>query len=232
MDSSNRYTNMQRSVYEREGYTGNMNKENHGQHNSNPDYWNILVKDTEDPSFLNKKGLDFGCGCGRNVQNIVKRFNRMDGVDIASELIKQCRINLSNDGYDETRAKFYTCDGVSLSCIESDQYDFLMSTIVLQHICVHEIRYNYLKEFFRVMKSGGILSIQMGYGTGHPTTRDYYDNYYDAQGTNSVCDTRVTDPSQIVKDLESVGFSNITYTIRNSWCDAHTEWIYVRAVKA
>ena len=66
MDPANRYTSMQRAVYEHEGASGNMNKENHGQHNSNPDYWNILVKDTEDPSFLHKVGLDFGCGCGRD----------------------------------------------------------------------------------------------------------------------------------------------------------------------
>ena len=29
------------------------------------------------------------------------------------------------------------------------------------------------------MKSGGVLSIQMGFGTAHPTTRDYYENYYE-----------------------------------------------------
>lgn len=32
MDPFNKYTNMQRSVYENEGATGNMNKENHNQH--------------------------------------------------------------------------------------------------------------------------------------------------------------------------------------------------------
>jgi predicted SAM-dependent methyltransferase len=74
-----------------------------------------------------------------------------------------------------------------------------MSTIVLQHICVYEIRYNYLKEFYRLLKNDGILSIQMGYGDGHPNTRNYYDNYYDASTTNSGCDVKVTNPEEIIK---------------------------------
>ena len=230
MEPSNKYTQMQKAYYDNEGVTGGMNKENHMKHNGNEDYWNILVKDTEDPSFLNKIGLDFGCGCGRNVLNLYKRFQRMDGVDISPELIATCESNLEQ--FTEAhRYKFYTCNGVSLDVIGDSIYDFVMSTIVLQHICVHDIRYNYLKEFYRVMKSGGILSIQLGFGNCPSSFRDYHDNYYDATGTNSDCDVRVTNPDDITNELKQIGFKNVTFVIRPAWDGPHDQWIFVRAEK-
>lgn len=231
MNPNNKYTFMQRNHYDNEGRTGNMNRENHMFHNDNPDYWNILTNDTKDDSFKNKIGLDFGCGCGRNVMNLIERFKRMDGVDISSELIKTCKENLSIMGYDSERTSFYTCDGISLNIFDDNTYDFIMSTIVLQHICVYEIRYNYLKEFYRILKNGGMISIQMGYGDGHGNTRNYYDNYYDAQSTNSGCDVKISNPEQIIKDLVDIGFVDVTYHLRPPYSDTHSQWIYVKAFK-
>ena len=231
MDSLNKYTTMQREYYDNEGVSGNMNRENHMGHNNNPDYWNILVKDTESPEFLDKVGLDFACGCGRNVFNLVKRFKRMDGVDISRELIKTCIDNRNKINIDETKAMFYTCNGVSLDIFADKTYDFIMSTIALQHICVYSIRFNYFEEFFRIMKPGGILSFQMGFGPGHPSTRDYFEDYYNATSTNSGCDVCVMDPQYIIDDLKEIGFTNITYTISKAYDDAHNEWIFVKAYK-
>ena len=231
MDSTNKYTQMQKSYYDNEGKTGNMNRENHRGHNNNPDYWQILVNDTENELFKEKIGLDFGCGCGRNVYNLVDRFKRMDGVDISSELIETCIKNLSHQGYGPDKTLFYTCDGVSLSIMNDNTYDFIMSTIVLQHICVYKIRYNYLSEFYRILKPGGMISIQMGYGPGHGNTRNYYENYYDATSTNSGCDVKVDNPEQIIGDLSNIGFKNIEYTIRPAFDDSHGQWIFVKAYK-
>jgi ubiquinone/menaquinone biosynthesis C-methylase UbiE len=232
MDPSNKYTIMQKEYYDNEGTTGRMNRENHMPHNKNPDYWNILVKDTEDPSFLNKVGLDFGCGCGRNVLNLYERFKRMDGVDISPELISTCKTNMENHGIDTNLYNFYTCNGIDLSIINDETYDFVMSTIVLQHICVHDIRYNYLKEFYRIMKPSSILSFQMGFGTNHNSTSDYYDNFYDATKTNSGQDVRVTNPNDIINELKEIGFTNITHVISHSWNDLHDQWIFIRAEKS
>ena len=231
MDPANKYTIMQKTYYDNEGVTGNMNRQNHMGHNNNPDYWDILVKDTESPAFLDKVGLDFACGCGRNVFNLVNRFKRMDGVDISTELVKTCINNRNNLDINETKAMFYACDGVSLSVFSDNTYDFIMSTIALQHICVYSIRLNYFKEFFRIMNSGGLLSFQMGFGLGHPSTRDYFEDYYDADSTNSGCDVRVMDPEYIIGDLNKIGFTNITYEISNSYDDAHRQWIFVKAYK-
>lgn len=228
---NNKYTQMQKRYYDNEGTTGNMNKQNHRGHNNNQNYWSILVADTLAPEFKNKVGLDFGCGCGRNVINLVNRFKRMEGVDISPELIKTSIINLANMGYDSNRVRFYTCNGINLDIFEDNTYDFIMSTIVLQHICVYEIRYNYLSDFFKILKSGGLLSFQMGFGDGHFNTKDYYENFYDAESTNSGCDVKVSDPSQIVGDLEKIGFTNVTYEITPSFDDFHKNWIFVKAYK-
>jgi len=233
VDQSNRYTVMQRAFYDREGVTGRMNRENHRGHNANPDYWNILVSETGDPSYKEKVGLDFGCGCGRNVQNMIPRFSRFDGVDISSELVAQAKSNVLKDGVDPSRFALYTCSGVSLDVLKSNEYDFLMSTIVLQHICVHSIRFNYFKEFLRVLKPGGVLSFQMGYGheTMSRKSVDYYANEYGANSTNGCCDTRVESPNQVIDDLRKVGFTECTYVIRPAFDDHHEKWIFVKATK-
>jgi len=220
---------MQEKYYDNEGSTGNMNRVNHRNHNNNPEYWSILVKDTES-GFNDKIGLDFGCGCGRNVINLANRFKRFDGVDISLELVNTSRNNLSIIGYSEPKVNFYKCNGVSLDILPSNIYDFIMSTIVLQHICVHEIRFNYFKEFFRIMKSGGLLSFQMGFGAKDKSV-SYYDNYYEATSTNSGCDVRIENPSHLTSDLEKIGFINIGYVIRDAWDDSHSNWIYVKAYK-
>ena len=101
----------------------------------------------------------------------------------------------------------------------------------MQHIPVHEIRYNYFKEFFRVLRPDGLISFQMGFGPGHRNTASYYENNYNALYTNSGHDVRVDNPDQLVGDLTKIGFVNIQTFIRNRWDDSHDQWIYVKARK-
>ena len=227
LTDNNIYTKMQRNQYEREADL--MNIDNHMFHNANQDYWDILVSDTE-TGFRDKCGLDFGCGCGRSVQNLWYRFKRMDGVDISMGNITHARENLNKSGCPVERSNLYHCNGIDISNIQSNQYDFIVSTIVLQHIAVYDIRFNYLKEFYRVMKDGGLLSFQMGFGRGHGKA-EYYENHYQAEATNTFHDTLVTVPNQIIGDLTKIGFSNITYEIRKSFSDGHPYWIFVKARK-
>lgn len=229
---NNKYTRMQLEYYNSQGLNNNegMDRENHRIHNNNPDYWNILVKETE-TDYTNKIGLDFACGCGRNIINLHKRFSRLDGVDISSNLIKLTRKNLIQNNISDDKSYLYTCNGIDLNIINDTQYDFIMSTIALQHICVYDIRKSYLNEFYRILKPDGLLSFQMGYGRKYAKI-NYHDNYYDATGTNSLCDVVVDNPQQIIDDLTEIGFKNITYLIREPFSDDnHTNWIYVKATK-
>lgn len=144
------------------------------------------------------------------------------------------RKNLNKDNIPEERYKLYTCNGVDLQNIAGDTYDFIMSTIALQHICVYDIRYSYLKEFHRLLKSDGLLSFQMGLGGNKKGARKYYENYYEAKRTNSFCDVIVDNPDQIVNDLKKIGFTNIEYEITDSFPHGvaeHPKWIFVKAKK-
>jgi SAM-dependent methyltransferase len=225
--AENSYTRMQREYYDTTAHI--MNEVNHRHHNANQDYWDILVADTES-GFRDRTALDFGCGCGRNIQNLWYRFARMDGVDISPENLKHARQNILAEGCPAHRFGLSAVSGVDLAPLASSRYDFIMSTIVLQHICVHEIRKQYFHEFFRVMAPGGLLSLQMGFGEGWGKA-EYTDNHYEALGTNSHHDTKVTDPDQLRVDLEAAGFTDFRYVLRPSFSDGHPFWIFFKARK-
>jgi len=219
---TNRYTRMQEEVY-RAGTS------NHLEHNSNEDYWGVLLGGLADKDFSNSKALDFGCGKGRNVTNLrgITNFSRVDGVDISQGNIDFCLETLPG-------SMFYKNNGEDLLGLPSDEYDLVMSTIVLQHIPVYDIRRRLLEEVRRVMRIGGELRIQLGYGPDlqNPKVSGYYDNFYDAAGTNSSNDFRVVDVATVAKDLESIGFSTEDFEIKKSFSDnQHPQWLYLRAVK-
>jgi SAM-dependent methyltransferase len=178
-----------------------------------------------------KVGLDFGCGPGRNIVKYRNEFKRMDGVDISPINIQKAEGYVRNHGLD---SKLYVNNGVDLEGIDSNMYDFVMSTICLQHICVYNIRYSIFKDIYRVLKKGGIFTAQMGYGPETPmkTSVGYYRNYYEADNTNGKCDTRVEDYNFLRMDLEKIGFSDFQYKITETGpADHHLNWIFFSAIK-
>ena len=175
--------------------------------------------------------LDFGCGPGRNLEKYAPNFKRVDGVDISY-------INLNNamgwlrDSQAYNDNVLFKSNGRDLSEIESNTYDAVMSTIVLQHIPVHEIRFNLFREFYRVLGNGGWFTAQMGFGKGKLGAVDYYKNHYNAARTNGRNDVYVEGPSQLEEDLTKVGFSDFQYWIRPAGPgDTHPNWIFFRAQK-
>lgn len=230
MKQADDYAKMQKDYYD---INSHLMIENHREHDENPDYVGILL----DPIFKMKGGfaLDFGCGHGRNVQNLLAEnvFDRVDGVDISAKNTEYAATNILNAGFDSSKFNMMVNTGLNVSVLPTDEYSFIMSTIVLQHICCYDIRFNILKDIHRSLKQDGVLSFQMGFGTDHMNTAGYFDNAYDATGTNSLHDVRVENEDQIIGDLIKIGFKieNISTVIRPSKCDRHTQWIYVKAVK-
>lgn len=234
VNSSNNYTIMQKVEYEKQASEWNVNNLNpvvgsFNSHNKWNDY-EFLFKDIDD--FENKIALDFGCGPGRNLVKYSSKFRRLDGVDIAETNLQNALLWIKHNKIEPERHNLILCNGVDLSNIISEQYDIVMSTICMQHICVYDIRFNYFKEFYRILKDGGHITIQMGYGTPSPLTVDYYDNYYGATSTNRGCDTNISDYTQVEKDLLRIGFKNFKYYIRPTGPgDIHPYWIFFNAQK-
>jgi ubiquinone/menaquinone biosynthesis C-methylase UbiE len=232
VDSHNKYSIMQKEQYDRDASYWSINDRDHvvgtfDQHNIWQDYDLFLFKNIDTQS---KVALDFACGPGRNIVKFNNRFKRIDGVDISEINLSNAKIWCQTNNVKVPT--LYQNGGTDISVVPSNEYDIIFSTIAMQHICVHEIRFSLLKDFYRTIKSKGFICIQMGFGTNHPRTVGYYENFYDAPGTNSMCDTRVEDPNQLKNDLEKIGFINFDYDIRPVGPgDGHTNWIFFRAQK-
>ena len=229
----NNYTRMQEAYYQ--STAEEMNLGDHKHHNNNPDYWELLLGmiKSNPEKWKDMKALDFGCGTGRNMENLLKlaQWNRVDGVDISEKILGFADTRLAGLGYKkDENYKLFKSTGIDAGSI-TEWYDFIMSTIVFQHIAVHEIRFNILKELSLRMNHKGILSLQMGFGDTQGAV-GYFDNYYEAKETNSKCDVKIVDfESELRADLSAVGFKNIKHKITKSFSDRHSDWIFVTASK-
>jgi SAM-dependent methyltransferase len=167
-------------------------------------------------------------------------FKNVDGVDVshpnnvaAGEYVKH---NLG-DVQPNLNTRIFDTNGYDLSEIWDESYDFVMSTIVFQHICVHRIRYNLMEEIFRILKPGGMFTVQMGFGVDKANSCGYFENRNDIRTTNGGFDTRVENPEDLIGDLEKIGFkvprnaSGIGHVITPPYFDNHSRWIWVKAFK-
>ena len=101
------------------------------------------------------RALDFGCGIGRLTQALAERFRRCDGVDIAPAMIEQAR---ERNQHGE-RCRYHVNDAGDLRLFEEGSFDFVYSSIVLQHI-EPELAKGYIAEFVRALSPGGVTVFQ------------------------------------------------------------------------
>ncbi len=167
-ESDHHFRNIQKAQY-RNGTT------DHDEHNKNADIWEYLFQPFGEGDWTNKKVLDFGCGQGRNIQNVLERYNigELHGCDISAKNIEDCRGRFK----DIDNCSFFVTDGMGLTQDDDDtldplekdgrnaEYDAIFSTIVMQHIGNHSVRHSIFESMFERLKSDGMISIQMGFGT-------------------------------------------------------------------
>ena len=198
-------------------------------HNNWSDYDNFLFKNFDTSGLV---ALEYGCGPGRNLVKFSNRFERVDGIDISDINIEKAKLNIESNNIPQPN--LYVTTGDNLNAIADNFYDVVFAVICFQHICVHEIRFNILKDIFRVLKPGGKLCFQMGYGgKGDIPTAGYYDNNYDAGSTNGHSDVSITDEQTLLDDLvNTIGFTNYASDIKETGPgDNHKNWIWVQVEK-
>jgi len=226
------YLKMQKDQYEHEASRWSLDNRDpvvgsYDAHNAWADYDTYLFKGFETKD---KIALEYGCGPGRNLIRFKNRFARIDGVDIAKTNLDKAIINLAAGGV--TDYKLYLCGGKSIPTNDAS-YDVVFSVICLQHIACYDIRFSILKESYRVLKPGGYLCFQMGFGgRSIRVNSGYYDNSYAAMGTNSAHDVVVLDEKCLVSDLVGIGFKDYKSDIRPVGPgDSHKNWIWVQVQK-
>ncbi|MEO5802131.1 MAG: class I SAM-dependent methyltransferase [Verrucomicrobiota bacterium] len=102
-----------------------------------------------------EKALDFGCGLGRLSQALGNYFTHVDGVDVSASMIEQAKaLNKMPE-----KIHYHLNVKTDLSAFPSESYDFIYSSICLQHIPTN-YQLSYISDFMRLLKDGGIAYFQ------------------------------------------------------------------------
>jgi SAM-dependent methyltransferase len=173
--------------------------------------------------------LDFGCGVGRLTQGLGPHFGRVVGVDISP---KMCELATELNRFPTTIS--YICNDAShLRVLQNNTFDFIVSSIVLQHL-QPELALGYLTEFFRVLAPGGIMVVQL---PSHRRRADQRapisvpmpdDAYRASLVAHHVPDRAVAPSQEIMLDVDVTNHSAIDWLRRdfgvirvgNHWLDA------------
>jgi SAM-dependent methyltransferase len=100
-----------------------------------------------------ERALDFGCGVGRLTRALAGRFGSATGVDIAAGMVEQAR-RLNGD---VPNAEFVLNDAPDLAQFADGTFDFVYSSIVLQHLPSQREIAGYVTEFLRVARPDGLV---------------------------------------------------------------------------
>lgn len=103
-----------------------------------------------------RRALDFGCGVGRLTQAMAAHFTRCDGVDISKPML---RIAREHNRFPD-RCVYHLNAAPDLALFETSTFDFVYSTLVLQHMAPEYSR-RYVRELVRVLAPGGLLVFQL-----------------------------------------------------------------------
>ncbi|HEX3577139.1 MAG TPA: class I SAM-dependent methyltransferase [Thermoanaerobaculia bacterium] len=94
--------------------------------------------------FAPKSALDFGCGVGRLTKALVKRVDRVAGIDAAESMLRIARDNVPDAAFSTT--------------IPNERFDLIVSLLVFQHIPVPRGE-ALLDELLAHLADGGVAAL-------------------------------------------------------------------------
>jgi ubiquinone/menaquinone biosynthesis C-methylase UbiE len=114
-----------------------------------------------------RRALEIGCGPGRLMKPLSRRFAEIHGVDVSDEMIRLARERLR----DIPHAHVHATDGASLGQFADEYFDLVYSYAVFQHIPSREVVLQYMRETCRVLRPGGVFRGQFN-GLPHSSIPD------------------------------------------------------------
>ena len=114
-----------------------------------------------------RSALEIGCGPGRLMKPLSRRFAEIDGVDVSDEMIRLANERLRGIPH----AHAHATNGASLARFADSSFDFVYSYAVFQHIPSRDVVLEYMREICRVLKPGGIFRGQFN-GLPHSAIPD------------------------------------------------------------
>lgn len=99
--------------------------------------------------------LDVGCGAGRISVYLVERGYKVTGIDVSEGLLSVAR-EISTKR--SQAIHFFHTEGITLP-FQDEEFDILIGFKILCYIPTRELRNDYLKELYRVLKPNGICII-------------------------------------------------------------------------
>ena len=116
----------------------------------------VSYLDNLDVTVNRGNAFDFGCGVGRLTQGLCHHFERATGVDISNTMIESAnKFNKFGD-----KCTYITNTEPNLKCLDTATFDFVYTNVVLQHMAPR-YQVEYIKEFFRILKPGGMALFQV-----------------------------------------------------------------------
>ena len=106
-----------------------------------------------------RRVLEIGCGMGRLFEGLSTRFGDVWGIDISETMIAMGREHCP------VAATWLVGDGRSLTGVDDDSVDHVISFEVFQHIPERAIIFSYLAECRRVLRPGATLHVQLRCGS-------------------------------------------------------------------
>jgi ubiquinone/menaquinone biosynthesis C-methylase UbiE len=153
------------------------------------------------------RALEIGCGPGRIMLPMSRRFGEIHGVDVSEEMIRLAQERLR----EVPNAHAHVNSGADLSAFTDAWFDFVYSYAVFQHIPSREVVFRYLDEARRVLKPGGLLRCQIN---GLPASTASYDTWHGVRiSAAEVCDFARASDFQLLA-LEGVQTQYMWVTLR------------------
>jgi len=146
------------------------------------------------PDIQRGKALDFGCGVGRLTQALAEHFESVVGVDISPPMIQ----GATSYNRHADRCIYYVNDRPDLRQFFDDEFDFIFTLIVLQHMSPHYSK-GYLKEFMRLLKPGGVVLFQLPELSLTPANRVI------PPDSEPIADMFGVPPAEVIKFIEDSG---------------------------